>query len=59
MDLRNQYSPQPNIDLPISTFIPLDVDNFGKVWFLLFFNFLSLKKTHKKNLYVCLYVSRG
>ena len=41
------------IDLPISTFIPLDVDNFGTVWFLLFFNSLLLRKETKK-LYVCL-----
>ena len=40
------------IDLPISTFIPLDVDNFGTVWFLLFSNFLSLKKKKKKSLFI-------
>jgi hypothetical protein len=40
------------IDLPISSFIPLDVDNFGQFGILLFFNVLSLKKTPKNYMFV-------
>jgi hypothetical protein len=41
------------IDLPISSFIPLDVDNFGTVWYFIVFQLFVIEENPQK-LYVCL-----
>jgi hypothetical protein len=41
---QNNVTSCTNCSYTISTFIPLDVDKFGAVCFLLFFNFLSAER---------------
>ena len=41
------------IDLPISTFIPLDVDNFGTVWYFIVFQLFVIENNSKK---LCLFI---
>ena len=44
VEWQNKVTSCTNCPYLISTFIPLDVDKFGAVCFLLFFNFLSAER---------------